>query len=140
MKIGELARTTGVSPRLLRYYEEQGLLVSHRVGTGHRRYAADAPTVVGHIRTLLAAGLPTSVIRGVLPCVTGAGPRLHECVVGVLRDQLRGVDERIGALRQTRAALADLLATAEQHHDTDQDVDQDTPDQRQTAPVVRSVA
>ncbi len=41
MKIGDLARETGVSPRLLRYYEEQGLLTSHRVGGGHRRYADD---------------------------------------------------------------------------------------------------
>ncbi|TBL33964.1 MerR family DNA-binding transcriptional regulator [Verrucosispora sp. NA02020] len=37
MKIGELSRLTGVSPRLLRYYEEQGLLTSYRIGAGHRR-------------------------------------------------------------------------------------------------------
>ncbi|MCP2259234.1 DNA-binding transcriptional regulator, MerR family [Streptoalloteichus tenebrarius] len=110
MRIGELARRTGVSPRLLRYYEEQGLLTSHRVGAGHRRYDDDAPAVVSHIRTLLAAGLPTSVIREVLPCVEGPGPELEHCAAGILRDQLRTLDDKISTLQHARSALADLLA------------------------------
>ncbi|MFB6640979.1 MerR family DNA-binding transcriptional regulator [Streptomyces chartreusis] len=38
MKIGELSSRTGVSVRLLRYYEEQGLLLSQRTAGGHRSY------------------------------------------------------------------------------------------------------
>lgn len=112
MKIGELARETGVSPRLLRYYEEQGLLTSYRVGGGHRRYTDDAPVVVGHIRALLAAGLPTSVIREVLPCVEGPGPELEHCAAPTLREQLRGLDDKISTLQNARSALAALLTTA----------------------------
>ncbi|WP_199432641.1 MerR family transcriptional regulator [Qaidamihabitans albus] len=111
MKIGDLARATGVSPRLLRYYEEQGLLTSHRVGRGHRRYADDAPVVVGHIRALLAAGLPTSAIRQMLPCVEGPGPELNHCATATLREHLHGLDDRISTLRSARSALAGLLAT-----------------------------
>ncbi|MEV6872347.1 MerR family transcriptional regulator [Amycolatopsis sp. NPDC051128] len=113
MKIGELSRETGVNPRLLRYYEEQGLLVSRRVGRGHRRYADDAPMVVAHIRALLAAGLPTSVIREVLPCVEGPGPALEHCAGPALRERLDGIDDKIATLRTARTALAGLLATTE---------------------------
>ncbi|MGW4500392.1 MerR family transcriptional regulator [Micromonospora sp. NPDC004336] len=111
MKIGDLARATGVSPRLLRYYEEQGLLASHRAGGGHRRYAEDAVPTVHHIRALLAAGLTTSVIREVLPCVEGPGPELEHCAAPTLRVQLDSLDGRISALQDARSALAGILAT-----------------------------
>ncbi|WP_424892105.1 MerR family transcriptional regulator [Streptomyces sp. XH2] len=114
MKIGDLARETGVSVRLLRYYEEQGLLDSHRLPSGHRRYGQDAPETVRRIRVLLAAGLPTRVIRDVLPCVRGAGEaEFDPCVALHLREQLQGLDARIGELQETRAALAGLLTATE---------------------------
>ncbi|MGK5730808.1 MerR family transcriptional regulator [Streptomyces sp. URMC 124] len=114
MKIGDLARETGVSVRLLRYYEEQALLESRRLPSGHRRYEQDAPETVRRIRVLLAAGLPTRVIRDVLPCVRGAGEtEFDPCVVLPLREQLQELDARIGELQQTRAALAGLLTATE---------------------------
>ncbi|MBE8519694.1 MerR family transcriptional regulator [Amycolatopsis sp. H6(2020)] len=113
MKIGELARLTGVSPRLLRYYEEQGLLTSQRAGRGHRRYAEDASAIVEDIRTLLAAGLPTAVIREVLPCVEGPGLELEHCAAPALREQLQGIDRKISTLQSARTALADLLSATE---------------------------
>ncbi|RJO68229.1 MerR family transcriptional regulator [Nocardia panacis] len=111
MRIGELAHTTGVSPRLLRYYEEQGLLTTQRAVSGHRRYTEDAPVVVGHIRAMLAAGLSTNVIRQVLPCVEGPGPQVNACVAEVLRDRLHGIEEQIHTLENARSALTGLLAT-----------------------------
>ncbi|WP_372407064.1 MerR family transcriptional regulator [Streptomyces luteireticuli] len=113
MRIGELAGRTGVSVRLLRYYEEQGLLASERTPGGHRSYAADAPLVVGRIRGLLDAGLPTRVIREVLPCVEGDGLFVHPCVGDRLRDQLRGMDEKIAGLQESRTGLAAILAETE---------------------------
>src|SRR5687767_15453212 len=76
MRIGALARETGVSERLLRYYEEQGLLRPARLANGYREYAESDIAAVSHIRSLLAAGLPTTVIAHVLPCVHDDGGRL----------------------------------------------------------------
>jgi DNA-binding transcriptional MerR regulator len=112
VKIGELARQTGVSVRLLRYYEEQGLLATHRTDGGHRQYASDAPVAVGRIRTLLAAGLPTKVIRDLMPCFTGDGVRLDACVLDHLQTQLTDLDSRIADLLQARTSLVDLLTAS----------------------------
>ncbi|MET7701681.1 MerR family transcriptional regulator [Streptomyces sp. NPDC005485] len=109
MKIGALARVTGVSVRLLRYYEEQGLLTSYRAPGGHRHYTADAPTTVAQIRTLLAAGLPTKVIRDLMPCLLGDGPEVDACVLGHLQKQLNDLDTRIADLQEARASLNGLL-------------------------------
>ncbi|MFI0350714.1 MerR family transcriptional regulator [Actinomadura sp. 9N407] len=46
---------------------------SRRSDGGHRHYGADAPATVARIRTLLAAGLPTKVIRDLMPCFVGDG-------------------------------------------------------------------
>ncbi|TMR96047.1 MerR family transcriptional regulator [Nonomuraea basaltis] len=117
MKIGALSRETGVSQRLLRYYEEQGLLTSYRAEGGHRRYAEDAPVVVRRIRTLLAAGLPTKVIKDVLPCTSDSGEGLDVCTLGHLRDRLTGLDEQLAEIQATRDALATILAATEHSGD-----------------------
>ncbi|MEU0466730.1 MULTISPECIES: MerR family transcriptional regulator [unclassified Amycolatopsis] len=108
MRIGELSARTGVSQRLLRYYEEQGLLVPRRDANGYRVYDDDAVVTVRQIRALLAAGLSTCVIAKLLPCARGEKPDLELCpeVVRTLREQLDALDERIDGLRQTRGALA----------------------------------
>jgi DNA-binding transcriptional MerR regulator len=69
MRIGELAERTGVSRRLLRYYEEQGLLVPSRALNGYREYGEPHVDVVLQIAGLLDAGLPTRIIAQLLPCL-----------------------------------------------------------------------
>lgn len=109
MKIGELSRQTGVTVRLLRYYEAQGLLTSHRSTGGHRSYGPEAPALVARIRTLLAAGLPTRVIRDLMPCFVGDGGELQECVLDHLRTQLAELDSRMSDLGRARTALSGIL-------------------------------
>ncbi|MCP2321574.1 DNA-binding transcriptional MerR regulator [Hamadaea flava] len=110
LKIGELSERTGVAIRLLRYYEAQGLLVARRSEGGHRHYGPDAVTAVARIRTLLAAGLPTRVIRDLMPCFAGDGVELQACVLDHLRVQLADLDSRIADLTQARVALGGILA------------------------------
>ena len=74
MKIGELAERTGVSRRLLRYYEEQGLITPSRALNGYREYAESHVDVVLQITGLLDAGLPTRIIAAT-PAVPGHSRR-----------------------------------------------------------------
>ncbi|MBT2207812.1 MerR family transcriptional regulator [Actinomadura sp. NEAU-AAG7] len=114
MKIGDLSRATGVDVRLLRYYEAQGLLTSRRSEGGHRHYGPEAPTAVARVRTLLAAGLTTKVIRELMPCFVGDGTELQACVLDHIRTQLTEMDTRIADLTQARTALAGILASSTQ--------------------------
>ncbi|MFD0883087.1 MerR family transcriptional regulator [Streptosporangium algeriense] len=114
MKIGDLAREIGVSVRLLRYHEEQGLLASHRSASGHHHYTAEAPTVVGHIRVPLAECLPTGTICDILPCIEGPGPDIHHpCVQNRLQTHLEDIETRITTLQRSRTSLTDLLTATE---------------------------
>ncbi|MGV9264687.1 MerR family transcriptional regulator [Kitasatospora sp. NPDC003701] len=113
MRIGELARLTGVSTRLLRYYEEQGLLAPDRSAAGYREYGEDAQIRVRQIRSLLAAGLATRVIAEILPCASGPVPALEACpdLLATLRGELADLDARIAELTRSRQALAGYLDT-----------------------------
>lgn len=112
MLIGELSRRTGVGARLLRYYEEQGLLAPERGPNGYREYGEDSVVTVRRIRILLAAGLSTGVIRSVLPCVRGEEPEFDWCadLRRSLERELAAMDERMEELRRNRDALAAYLA------------------------------
>jgi DNA-binding transcriptional MerR regulator len=114
MRIGALARRTGVSERLLRYYEEQGLLRPARRSNGYRDYSDADVAAVGHIRALLAAGLPTAVIAQVLDCVHDVGGRLvPEACPGMVdhltRERAR-ITDTIAHLGAAQRALDGLLA------------------------------
>ncbi|MEU7139884.1 MerR family transcriptional regulator [Nocardia sp. NPDC046473] len=109
MLIGELARRTSVSTRLLRYYEEQGLLQPQRDALGYRSYAADAPEQVGHIRDMLAAGLSTEDIRSLMPCaIDHVNKEIQACDMSldVVESRHSDLDDKIAALERQRELLA----------------------------------
>jgi DNA-binding transcriptional MerR regulator len=108
LRVGELASRTGVSPRLLRYYDNQGLLAAERSATGQRLFQASAIERVRSVRLLLEAGLPTRVIADLLECIHEPG-RLEPCAVPILVEHLQAHDERIAGLLGTRTALQGLI-------------------------------
>lgn len=108
LRTGDLSSRTRVSPRLLRYYENQGLIAAERSSTGQRLFEAAAVEQVRYIRLLLEAGLPTRVIGELLDCIHEPG-RLEPCAVPTLVQHLRAHNERIAGLLSTRAALEGLI-------------------------------
>ncbi|WP_042397295.1 MerR family transcriptional regulator [Streptacidiphilus carbonis] len=104
MRIGELSRTTGASTRSLRYYEDQGLLSSDRRANGYREYGEEAVRQVAFIQDLYRAGLPSQIIRDILPC-TAPAPPTGECTqllarVRQVRDELARQEQQIAQRRE----------------------------------------
>jgi DNA-binding transcriptional MerR regulator len=116
MLIGDLAQATGVSRRLLRYYEQQGLLEPFRLANGYRSYAESDVARVRHVRALLTAGLPTAVIARLVDCVHDEGDRVVASSCPGMIDHLRGqrarASEAMAELERSRRALDALLGTA----------------------------
>ena len=62
--IGEFARRSGISPRMLRYYNEMGLLCPIEIGeNGYRRYDPAQLASARQIETLKSYGFSLSEIR-----------------------------------------------------------------------------
>ncbi|MDT0266618.1 MerR family transcriptional regulator [Streptomyces sp. DSM 44915] len=114
MRIGELAERTGISRRLLRYYEEQGLITPARCANGYRAYSEEFVDRVQQIRGLLDAGLPTRIIRQILPCLNR--PRdIHFSeatpeMLALLERERDAMARRIALLTRNHDAIGDYLA------------------------------
>ncbi|MER6917256.1 MerR family transcriptional regulator [Streptomyces sp. NPDC000594] len=110
MRIGELSDRTGTPRRLLRYYEERGLIVADRSANGYREYDERYVDRVRQIRGLLEAGLPTRVIRRVLPCLDSPGtihfPNPTPELLATLEQERDRMTERIAVLVRNRDAIA----------------------------------
>jgi DNA-binding transcriptional MerR regulator len=110
MRIGELSKRTGVSPRSLRYYEDQGLLASARSDAGQRHYSDADVERVALIRQLFDAGMSSRVIASVLPCVdTPTDPAITESAFVTMTRERERIDADIAHLIKTRDALDVLI-------------------------------
>ncbi|MFI9507039.1 MerR family transcriptional regulator [Nocardia sp. NPDC052566] len=122
MRIGELAGRTGVSVRSLRYYEEQGLLLSERTAGGHRDYAEWAIDRVIHIQELFAAGLSSKKIFQLLPCMRDIDGGANEFATPELVEELAGERDRINGtiadLIRSRDVLDEVITRAAERFTT----------------------
>ncbi len=99
-RIGQVARSTGLTIRTLHYYEEIGLLEStERNEAGHRLYGTADLERLYRIAFLRQLGLPLEAIRASL-AITGAD------LESTMRDHLAAVDERVATETRLRSRLA----------------------------------
>ncbi|MCM3809790.1 MerR family transcriptional regulator [Streptomyces sp. DR7-3] len=120
MRIGELSERTGTPRRLLRYYEEQGLILPDRCANGYRAYDERLVDRVLQIRGLLDAGLPTRIIKQILPCLDK--PRLIHFsdatpeMIATLEDERDRMTRRIECLTHNRDAISEYLDAVLEHN------------------------
>ncbi|GAA3473535.1 MerR family transcriptional regulator [Nonomuraea roseola] len=113
MRIGELARRTGVSERSLRYYEEQGLLHPERTAGGHREFPSTAVETVVRIQELFAAGLCSAKIVQFLPCMGEEGrKRATPLLVEDLLVERERINRMIKDLARSRDVLDQVITEA----------------------------
>ncbi|GAA4346540.1 MerR family transcriptional regulator [Angustibacter luteus] len=112
MKIGELAARTDVAPRLIRYYEQQGLLTARRSDNGYRSYTEDDLERVSRVAGLVQAGLPTRLVKVLLDAEDAAARDEETCPAAVaeqLAEELLGLESRIACLTKSRDIIRDYL-------------------------------
>ncbi|WP_248762170.1 MerR family transcriptional regulator [Pseudarthrobacter sp. SSS035] len=114
MRIGELAKVTDTPARSLRYYEEQELLIPRRLSNGYREYDEYLINRVNQIRGLIDSGLPTKIIKQILPCVDKT-PTIHPGdatpeLLAVLQGQRDRMSQRIDCLTRNRDAINNYIA------------------------------
>lgn len=109
MRIGELAAASGVSTRSLRYYEEQRLIRSERTPGGWRVFDPSMAERVVMIQHLFAAGLRSTTIGELLPCLeappeerTGVMKQLLAQEVERLEGKRRDIDRELDTLHALR--------------------------------------
>lgn len=108
MRIGELARVTGVSVDTLRYYEQEQLLTAPlRTRSNYRLYGDEHLAQVRFIRHCRSLDLSLDDIRKLLR--VQRQPNLSCLSVNSLLDtKLADVDQRIAELRQLKRDLQAL--------------------------------
>ncbi|MDR0225424.1 MAG: MerR family transcriptional regulator [Burkholderiaceae bacterium] len=115
MKIGELARLTGLAPSRIRFYERTGLLgPAARQANGYRHYGGDAVLALRLITAGQAAGFSLQELRDLLP--TGAGGATawqHGGVLKSLQRKVAEIEARQAQLARNRGQLLDLMARIE---------------------------
>jgi DNA-binding transcriptional MerR regulator len=114
LRIGQLAKLSGVSVRALRYYEEQGLLEAGRTPTGQRAYPESAVEKVRFFQEMYAAGLTSRNIAALLPCMdTGHTDAEQRRMLQQQRDFIQG---KLHELTIALSRLDDMLACVSSTH------------------------
>jgi DNA-binding transcriptional MerR regulator len=116
MKIGELAARTGVTTRLIRYYEQQDLLEADRAPNGYRTYTEAHVERVARVAGLVQAGIPTRLVKVLLDAELAAARQEPTCpreVAEQLATELVGVQARIDCLTRSRDSIRSFLTATQ---------------------------
>jgi len=112
VRISELGRRAGVSPRALRHYEELGLLPVRRRANGYRDYDEQDLALVAEIRSLVDLGFALQDTRPFVECLRAGHPTGASCpdARAVHRRKLAEVDDWLRRLHLVRDELAAQLS------------------------------
>ena len=109
LRIGEVAKLSGVGVEALRFYEKSGLLERPaRTEGGYRLYTEETLERLAFIRRAQVLGFSLTEIKQIIAeRRAGASPCAH--VREIVRRRLRELDERMAEMRRYRRELSAAL-------------------------------
>jgi len=114
MKIGEVARKTGVKAETIRFYEREGILTAPpRTRSNYRDYGPREAATLIFIRRARDLGFSMPDIRELLE-LSKEGDRSCAEVDSLARAHLELVERKIAALQVMRDELSRMIASCEQ--------------------------
>jgi len=109
MKIGELAKRTGLAPSTIRFYESKGLLKRvARQENGYRAYPPEAVVILTLIAQAQQTGFSLEEISQLLP--QDLGNWRHDELVSALKKKVADIDAMAQRLAQSKAQLEAVIA------------------------------
>lgn len=108
MKIGELAKRSGLAPSTIRFYESKGLLNAvSRQTNGYREYPLEAVAVLSIIANAQQTGFTLDEIKQILP--EDITQWQHDELLAALRKKIQDIESMEVRLAQNKAHLQSLI-------------------------------
>lgn len=108
MKISEIAKSVGVNPQTVRYYEREGLLDEpSRDSSGYRIYGENAVSRLRFICEAKTIGFTLREIRELMRLDTQE-PQSCSCVQGIVGVKLEDLENKLKAMRRMKKLLQQL--------------------------------
>jgi Cu(I)-responsive transcriptional regulator len=115
MKIGELAKRTGVGIDAVRYYEREGLLPqASRLASGYRVYDENDIRRIQFVRRAKALGFTLTEVRELL-ALSGRPEDDMGGLKAAAAEKLADVESKIAELTRIREGLRTLVAACPGH-------------------------
>ncbi|MBD9484942.1 MerR family transcriptional regulator [Pseudomonas sp. PDM14] len=112
MKIGELARRSGLAASRIRFYEASGLIAAQRQANGYRDYPEHMVQTLGIITSAQQSGFSLDEVRRLLPDA-GQENWPHDQLLASLQRKVGEIEQMQERLAQNKARLLAVIASIE---------------------------
>ncbi|ABZ77417.1 transcriptional regulator, MerR family [Shewanella halifaxensis HAW-EB4] len=108
MKIGEVAKLTGLSVKSIRYYHDIDLVVAHRGENGYREYSDSAVNALQFIQHCRELGFPLEDCKALLKLQNNTHRNAKD-VKELVSHHLQDIELRINKLTVLQEQLSKLI-------------------------------